>query len=83
MPSGAPGTAGSPIPNNGSISAYLATERALELFAPIQQADYVGWNDSGVGPKGQDDSVLAGYEIVDDRLGLTSGPLLPDQRRSA
>jgi hypothetical protein len=52
----------------GSISAYLATERALELFAPIQQADYVGWN-GGVGPKGQDDSVLAGYQIIDDPLG--------------
>jgi hypothetical protein len=53
----------------GSISAYLATERALELFAPIQQADYVGWNGGGIGPKGQDESVLAGYEIIDDPLG--------------
>jgi len=39
------------------------------LFAPIQQADYVGWNGGGVGPKGQDDALLAGYEIVDDQLG--------------
>jgi hypothetical protein len=53
----------------GSISAYLATERALELFAPIQQADYVGWNGGAIGPKGQDESVLAGYEIIDDPLG--------------
>ena len=53
----------------GSISAHLATERALELFAPVQQADYVGWNGGAVGPKGHDDSVLAGYEIVDDPLG--------------
>lgn len=53
----------------GSISAYLATERALELFAPIQQSDCVGWNGSGVGPKGHDESVLAGYEIVEDPLG--------------
>lgn len=53
----------------GSISAYLATERALELFAPIQQSDYVGWNNGGVGPKGHDESVLVGYEIVDDPLG--------------
>ncbi len=53
----------------GAVSAYLATSRALELFAPIQQADYVGWNGSGVGPKGQDDALLTGYEIVDDPLG--------------
>ncbi len=32
----------------GAVSAHLATSRALELFAPIQQADYVGWNGSGV-----------------------------------
>ncbi len=53
----------------GAVSAHLATERALELFAPVQQADYVGWNGSGVGPKGQDEALLAGYEIVDDPLG--------------
>jgi len=53
----------------GSISAHLATERALELFAPVQQADYVGWNGGAIGPKGHDDSALAGYEIVDDPLG--------------
>jgi len=52
-----------------SVSAHLATERALELFAPVQQADYVGWNGSGVGPKGQDDTLLGGYEIVDDPPG--------------
>ena len=38
------------------MSAHLATERALELLAPIQQADYVGWNGGGVGPKGQDET---------------------------
>jgi len=53
----------------GSISGYLATERALELFAPVQQSDYVGWNGSAIGPKGHDESVLAGYEIVEDPLG--------------
>ncbi len=57
------------IPDNGSISAHLATERALELFAPVQQADYVGWNGGAIGPKGHDDSALAGYEVVDDPLG--------------
>jgi len=61
--------AGGSIPDNGAVSAHLATERALELFAPIQQADYVGWNGSGVGPKGEDDALLAGYEIIDDPLG--------------
>jgi len=35
----------------------------------VQEADYVGWNGGAVGPKGHDDSVLAGYEIVDDPLG--------------
>ncbi|MBC5804992.1 MAG: hypothetical protein GIW96_02050 [Candidatus Eremiobacteraeota bacterium] len=53
----------------GAVSAHLATERALELFAPVQQSDYVGWNGGAIGPKGHDDSVLAGYEIVDDPLG--------------
>lgn len=63
----------------GSVSAYLATERALELFAPVQQADYVGWNGSGVGPKGQDDTLLAGYEIVDDPLGAqNAAPTVDD-----
>ncbi len=57
----------------GAVSAHLATERALELFAPIQQADYVGWNGGGVGPKGQDETLLAVYEIVDDPLGAQSG----------
>jgi len=53
----------------GSVSAHLATERALELFASVQQADYVGWKGGVIGPKGHDESVLAGYEIVDDPLG--------------
>jgi len=56
----------------GAVSAHLATERALELFAPIQQADYVGWNGGGVGQKGQDETLLAGYEIIDDPLGAQS-----------
>jgi len=56
----------------GSISAHLATERALELFAPISQADYVGWNGGAIGPKGHDDSILAQYDIVDDALGAAN-----------
>ena len=59
---------GTMIPDNGAVIAHLAKERALELFTPIQQVDYVGWNGSGVGPKGQDDALLAGYEIVDAPL---------------
>jgi hypothetical protein len=63
----------------GAVSAHLATERALELFAPIQQADYVGWNGGGVGPKGQDEELLAGYEIVDDPLGAqNAAPTVDD-----
>ncbi len=67
------------IPNNGAVSAHLATERALELFAPVQQADYVGWNGSGVGPKGQDEALLAGYEIVDDPLGAQNAAPTTDE----
>jgi len=67
------------IPDNGAVSAHLATERALELFAPVQQADYVGWNGSGVGPKGQDDTLLAGYEIVDDPLGAQNAAPTADE----
>jgi hypothetical protein len=63
----------------GAVSAHLATERALELFAPIQQADYVGWNGSGVGPKGQDDALLAGYEVVDDPLGAQNAAPTADE----
>jgi hypothetical protein len=63
----------------GSISAHLATERALELFAPVQQADYVGWNGGAIGPKGHDDSVLAGYEIVDDPLGAKNATPTTDE----
>jgi hypothetical protein len=58
----------------GSISAHLATERALELFAPVSQADYVGWNGGAIGPRGHDESVLADYEIVDDPSATNAVP---------
>jgi len=32
-----------------SISAHLATQRALDPFAPVSQADYVGWNGGAIG----------------------------------
>jgi hypothetical protein len=63
----------------GAVSAHLAAERALELFAPVQQSDYVGWNGSGVGPKGQDGAVLAGYEIIDDPLGAKNAAPTADE----
>jgi len=61
------------------VSAHLATERALELFAPVQQADYVGWNGSGVGAKGQDEALLAGYEIIDEPLGAQNATPTVDE----
>ena len=56
----------------GAISAHLATERAQELFARIDEHDYVGWNGKGVGPKGHDPALLEGYTIVDDPVGPSS-----------
>ena len=53
----------------GSVAGFLATERALELFSPVQQSDYVGWNGGALGPKGRDESLLAGYEIIGDPRG--------------
>jgi hypothetical protein len=50
----------------GSLSAYIATLQALELFAPVEKRDYIGWSGDEVGPKGEDQSVLAGYIVLDD-----------------
>lgn len=58
-----------PDPHNSSINAHLATELSLKLFAPISQA---GWNGGAIGPKGHDDSILSGYEIVDDARGAAN-----------
>ncbi len=52
----------------GAVSAWLATERTLELFAPVNERDYVGFN-GGVAAKGYDASVLDGLVIVDDPRG--------------
>ncbi len=52
----------------GELSSHLATERALELFAPVEERDYVGAGGT-IGRKGLDESILAGYNIVDDPLG--------------
>jgi len=50
----------------GSLSAFLATTQALELFARVEKSDYLGYGGDRVGPKGEDESVLAGYVITDD-----------------
>jgi hypothetical protein len=50
----------------GSLSAYIATLQALELFAPVEKREYIGWSSDEVGPKGEEQSVLAGYIVVDD-----------------
>jgi hypothetical protein len=52
----------------GELSAHMATERAMELFAPVNERDYLGMSGS-VGQKGLDESVLAGYQVVDDPRG--------------
>ena len=61
------GGAGGGIPNNGDVTVALATDRALELFSPIDEHDYLGYGHNGsLGRKGYDESVLAQYRIVDD-----------------
>jgi hypothetical protein len=52
----------------GELSSHLATERALELFAPVEERDYVGMGGT-IGRKGLDESILAGYDVIDDPLG--------------
>lgn len=52
----------------GELSSHLATERALELFAPVDERDYLGTGGT-IGRKGLDESVLAGYNVIDDPKG--------------
>jgi hypothetical protein len=52
----------------GELSSHLATERALELFAPVAERDYIGAGGT-LGRKGLDESILASYNVVDDPLG--------------
>ncbi len=52
----------------GELSSHLATERVLDLFAPVQERDYLGIG-AIVGRKGLDESVLDCYSVVDDPLG--------------
>jgi hypothetical protein len=65
----------------GSVSAHLATDRALELFAPVNKAEYVGWDGKEAGDKGHDESVLEGYVVVDDEDG--SAEEEPDEEGDA
>jgi hypothetical protein len=46
------------LANNGDVTVALACEKALELFMPIDEREYVGYNGS-LGRKGYDESVLA------------------------
>jgi hypothetical protein len=54
------------LDDNGDISAHLATDRALQLFEPVRESDYIGYAGSAVGPRGLDENALSEYEIVDD-----------------
>lgn len=65
----------------GELSSHLATERALELFAPIAERDYVGAGGT-IGRKGLDESILTAYNVVDDPLGpknVTPTPVDQDE----
>jgi hypothetical protein len=64
----------------GELSSHLATERALELFAPIEERDFVGAGGT-IGRKGLDESILGDYKVVDDPLGpknVTPTPIYRD-----
>src|SRR5664280_2306758 len=49
----------------GDVTIALATDKALELFAPVDKHEYLGFAGS-LGSKGYDESVLAQYQIVDE-----------------
>jgi hypothetical protein len=49
----------------GDVTVHLATDNAQELFATIEERDYLGYNGS-LGTKGYDPSVLERYRIVED-----------------
>jgi hypothetical protein len=49
----------------GDVTIALATDRALELFTPVDKHDYLGFAGS-LSSKGYDESVLAQYQIVDE-----------------
>jgi hypothetical protein len=48
----------------------------LELFAPVEERDFVGAGGT-IGRKGLDDSILASYNVIDDPLGPKNVTLTP------
>jgi len=48
----------------------------LELFAPVEERDYVGAGGT-IGRKGLDESILVGYNVVDDPIGPKNVTLTP------
>jgi hypothetical protein len=52
----------------GDVTVHLATDNALELFAQIDEQEYLGYGHSNgtLGRKGYDPSVLENYNVVDD-----------------
>ncbi len=52
----------------GDVSVHLATDNALELFAPIDEHDFIGYgrDSAALGRKGYDPSVLEGYNVIDE-----------------
>ena len=66
----------------GDVTVHLATENALELFAPVDERDYIGYSGT-VGSKGYDDSLLTNYRIVDEpRAVVQREDLISEQAES-
>jgi len=64
----------------GDVTVHLATDNALELFAPIEEHDFIGYGrDSGaLGRKGYDPSVLEGYNVIDEPKPTSPPPSASD-----
>ena len=56
----------------GELSAHLATDQVVALFARVEERDYLGVGTT-IGRKGLDESILGGYTVVDDPLGPKNG----------
>jgi hypothetical protein len=52
----------------GDVTVHLATDNALELFAHIDEQEYLGYGHGNgtLGRKGYDPSVLERYRVIDD-----------------
>jgi hypothetical protein len=61
----------------GELSAHVATERALELFAPVEERDYLGVGGT-LGRKGFDESLLVGFHILDETVPKNVTPTVDD-----